>query len=101
MKCGKASIHRETHRIPEIRFKDQRLTSFAGLILFQALFDRPGLQEQLTGCFRHLKISPIFGHGLTVLLLIAHLLLDYRGLQDRCYDQDGPGGVNGFREPDV
>ena len=62
MKCGKASIHRETHRIPEIRFKDQRLTSFAGSILFQALFNRLGLKEQLTGCFRHLKVSPIFGH---------------------------------------
>jgi hypothetical protein len=51
------------------------LTSFAGLVLFQALFSRLGLKEQLTGCFRHLKVSPIFGHGLTVLLLFVHLLL--------------------------
>ena len=39
MKCSKASIHRKTHRIPEIQFEDQRLTSFAGLVLFQALFN--------------------------------------------------------------
>lgn len=90
MKCSKASIHRKTHRIPEIRFEDQRLTSFAGLILFQALFSRLGLKEQLTGCFRHLKVSPIFGHGLTVLLLIVHLLLGYRRLQDMRYYQDDP-----------
>ena len=29
MKCSKAAIHRKTHRIPEIKFEDQRLTSFA------------------------------------------------------------------------
>ncbi len=90
MKCSKASIHRKTHRIPEIRFEDQRLTSFAGLVLFQALFSRLGLKEQLTGCFRHLKVSTIFGHGLTVLLLIVHLLLGYRRLQEMRYYQDDP-----------
>ena len=90
MKCSKAAIHRKTHRIPEIRFEDQRLTSFAGLILFQSLFNRLGLKEQLTGCFRHLKVSPIFGHGLSVLLLIIHLLLGYRRLQDMRYYQDDP-----------
>lgn len=90
MKCSKASVHRKTHRIPEIRFEDQRLSSFAGLVLFQALFNRLGLKEQLTGCFRHLKVSPIFGHGLTVLLLIVHLLLGYRRLQDMRYYKDDP-----------
>jgi len=90
MKCSKASIHRKIHRIPDLRFEDQRLTSFAGLILFQALFRHLRLKEQLTGCFRHLKVSPIFGHGLTVLLLIVHLLLGYRRLQDMRYYQDDP-----------
>ncbi len=90
MKCSKSSIHRKTHRIPEFRFEDQRLTSFAGWILFQALFQHLGLKEQLTGCFRHLKVSPIFGHGVIVLLLIVHLLLGYRRLQDLRYYQDDP-----------
>ena len=89
MKCSRASIHRKTHRIPEIRFEEQRLTSFAaGLMLFQTLFNRLGLKEQLTSCFRRLKVSPIFGHGLTVLLSIVHLLLGYRRLQDMRYYQD-------------
>jgi len=90
MKCSKASIHRKTHRIPDLRFEEQRLTSFAGLILFQVLFNRLGLKEQLTGCFRHLKVSPIFGHGLTVMLLIVHLMLGYRRLQDMRYYRDDP-----------
>jgi hypothetical protein len=90
MKCSKASLYRKTHRIPEIRFEDQRLTSFAGLILFQSLFTRIGLKKKLSNCFRHLKVSPIFGHDFTVMLLIVHLLLGYRQLQDIRYYRDDP-----------
>jgi len=63
MKFSKAATHRKTHRIPEIKFEDQRLTSFAGLVVYQTLFSRIGLKQQLSGCFRHLTVSPIFGHG--------------------------------------
>jgi hypothetical protein len=61
------------------------LTSFAGLVVFQALFSRIGLKQQVSGCFRHLIVSPILGHGVIVLLLIVHLLLGYRRLQDMRY----------------
>jgi hypothetical protein len=90
MKCSKAAVHRKTHCIPEIKFEDQRLTSFAGLVLYQSFFSRLGLKEQLSGCFRHLAVSPIFGHSVIVLLLIVHLLLGYRRLQDMRYYQDDP-----------
>ncbi len=90
MKCSKASLYRKTHRIPEIRFEDQRLTSFAGLILFQSLFTRIGLKKKLSNCFQHLKVSPIFRHDFTVMLLIVHLLLGYRQLQDIRYYRDDP-----------
>ncbi len=90
MKCSKAAIHRKTHRIPEIKFEDQRLTSFAGLVVFQSLFQRIGLKQQLAGCFRHLNVSPIYGHSVVVLLLTVHLLLGYRRLQDMRYYRDDP-----------
>ncbi len=90
MKCSKAATYRKSHRIPEIRFEDQKLTSFAGLVVYQALFTRIGLKQQLSGCFRHLKVSPIFGHHVVVLLLIVHLLLGYRRLQDMRYYADDP-----------
>jgi len=104
MKCSKAAVHRKTHRIPEIKFEDQRLTSFAGLVVVQSLFNRIGLKQQLSGCFRHLRVSPIYGHGVMVLLLVVHLLLGYRRLQELCYYQDDPMvcrvlGLN--RLPDV
>jgi len=90
MKCSKAAVHRKTHCIPEIRFEDQRLTSFAGLVVFQSLFSRVGLKQQLSRCFSHLKVSPIYGHGVIVLLLTVHLLLGYRRLGDMRYYQDDP-----------
>lgn len=90
MKCSKSDIHRKTHRIPELRFEDQKLTSFAGLVVFQSLFSRLELKQQLSHCFGHLKVSPIFGHGLVVLLLMVHLLIGYRRLQDLRYYQDDP-----------
>jgi hypothetical protein len=85
MKFSKAAIHRKTHRIPEIKFEGQRLTSFAGLVVYQSLFSRIGLKQQLSGCFRHLTVSPIFGHGVILLLLMG-----YRRLQDMRYYQDDP-----------
>jgi hypothetical protein len=78
------------YKIPEIRFEDQRLTSFAGLVIFQSLFYHLNLKERLWRCFAHLKISPIFGHHVVVLLLIVHLLIGYRRLREINYYRDDP-----------
>jgi len=42
IKCGKAAIHRKTHRLPEIKFEDQRLTSCAGLMVYQLQTEETG-----------------------------------------------------------
>ena len=49
---------------------------------FQLFFKRINLKQQLKNCFVHLKISPIFGRHLVVLLLIVHLLLGFRRLRE-------------------
>ncbi|MBB3063724.1 IS1380 family transposase [Microbulbifer rhizosphaerae] len=90
MKFSKAAVHRKTHALPALKFEDQKLTSYAGLVLFQSLFANLGLKELLTRCFRHLTVSPIFGHGVVTMLLIVHLLLGHRRLQDMRYYQDDP-----------
>jgi hypothetical protein len=41
-------------------------------------------------CFTHLKVSPIFGHHVVVLLLIVHLLIGYRRLREMDYYRDDP-----------
>jgi hypothetical protein len=92
------------YKIPELRFEDQNLTSFAGLIIFQPLMMAVKLKMRLFSCFRHLEISRIFGPHVIMLLLIIHLLLGYRKLRDLEYYEDDPMvkrllGLN--RIPDV
>ncbi len=90
MKSSKAQIHAKFHKIPTIHFEDQKLTSFSGLLIFQALFRRINLKKRLKACFRHIKISPIFGHHTIVLLLIVHLLIGFRRLREVDYYRDDP-----------
>ena len=54
MKPSKAKIQAKFHKIPLIRFEDQRLTSFSGLLKFQLLFKRITLKQRLKKCFAHL-----------------------------------------------
>jgi Transposase DDE domain group 1 len=90
VKSSKVQIMSREHKIPEIRFEDQRLTSFAGLVVFQCLFKQLAIKQKLQNCFSHLKVSPIFGHHLIALCLIVHLLLGYRKLRDMDYYRDDP-----------
>ena len=90
MKSSKAEIQAKFHKIPVIRFEDQKLTSFSGLLIFQVLFGRLRLKERLKKCFEHLKVSPIFGRHLVVLLLIVHLVMGFRRLREIDYYRDDP-----------
>ena len=88
MKPSKPSVHGRTAPISTMRFEEQKLTSFSGLIVFQKFFAMLGLKERLRKCFRHLKVSPIYGHHVIMLLLVVHILLGYRELRDLRYYQD-------------
>ena len=90
MKSSKSNIHAKYHKIPEINFEDQQLTSFSGLLIFQLLFSNINLKQRLKNCFRHLSVTPIFGHHIVVLLLIVHLLLGFRRLREVDYYRDDP-----------
>ena len=90
MKSSKAQIQAKYHKIPVIRFEDQQLTSFSGLLIFQLLFKRIDLKQRLKKCFAHLKVSPIFGRHLIVLLIIVHLLIGFRRLREVEYYRDDP-----------
>ena len=90
MKSSKAEIQAKYHKIPVIRFEDQKLTSFSGLLIFQVLFSQLRLKDRLKKCFEHLKVSPIFGRHLVVLLLIVHLVIGFRRLREIDYYRDDP-----------
>ena len=90
MKCSRAAVHCKTRALPTLRFEDQELTSFSGLVLIQQLFGRLQLKEKLRRCFRHFDDNPIFGRHTVVLLLIVHMLLGYRELRHIRYYRDDP-----------
>lgn len=88
MRYSKAQIYACVHSIPELRFEEQRLTSFAGLVIIQSLFAKLDLKSKLRSCFNHLPDNSLFGHHTIVLMLIVHLMLGYRRLRDMDYYRD-------------
>lgn len=104
VKLSRHQVQSKTHAIPELRFEDQKLTSFAGLFVFQLLFQRLDLKRRLRNCFHHLHSTRAYDHALAVLGLVVHLLIGFRRLRDLRYYRDDPMvqrvlGLN--RLPDV
>ncbi|MFQ5938333.1 MAG: IS1380 family transposase [Acidiferrobacterales bacterium] len=76
--------------MPQLRFEDQHLTSFSGLIVFQKLFRELSLKARLQSCFAHCSSAPVYPSATLVLLLIVHMLLGYRHLRHLSYYRDDP-----------
>ena len=90
MKYSKSEIMSRAYKIPDLKFEDQNLTSFAGLVIYQPLMLGLQIKSRLFHCFRHLNLSRIFGHHIIMMLLIVHLLIGYRKLRDLDYYRDDP-----------
>ena len=90
MKSSKAQIHANVHCLPELRFEDQRLTSYSGLVLLQALFRCLDLQKRLRNCYTHFSKGNIVGLPKITMLLIVHLMLGHRRLRDLDRYRDDP-----------
>ena len=88
MKLSRTAVRGKATLGMEVRFEPQKLTSYSGLILFQHFFSHLGLKERLWRCFRHLKANPIYGHHVVLLLLVVHLIIGHRRLQDLAYYRD-------------
>lgn len=105
MKSSKAHTHAKFHKIPQLRFdSEKKLTSYAGIVVFQALFIALQLRSQLKSCFQHLKVQTIYGHASVVFLLVVHLILGFRRLRGLDYYRHDPlvARVVGLRSlPDV
>lgn len=90
MKSRKSEVHSKVYAIPQLQFEAQNLTAYSGLVIFQALFRNLDLKSRLGKCFSHMKLSPIFGHHVTVMFLIVHLILGFRRLRERDYYHEDP-----------
>jgi hypothetical protein len=90
MKLSRKSVQRKAYTLPDLRFEDQQLTSFSGLVVLQALFSKLSLSERLNRCFRGRSEGYAYGPAKVVMILILHLFLGYRSLSDKRYYQDDP-----------
>lgn len=90
MKYSRKSVEHKAHAAPNIRFEQQRLTSFAGLVLLQPFLAAIGFKADLTRCFRHRRVGKVYGRAVVFLQLVVHLLLGYRDLRESAYYRDDP-----------
>ena len=63
MKVAKATIYRQVSTLPVLKFEAQQLTAFAGLVVFQKLFETCQLKERLHEACAHLKPRHYYGFG--------------------------------------
>lgn len=104
MKLSRKEVKGFFRKIPALRFEDQHLTSFAGLIVLQALFNRLQLGDRLRACCAHLGARTSYPPHRIVLLLVVHIMMGFRHLQDIRYYRDDPMVrrlLNLCRLPDV
>ena len=90
MKSSRKSVRTKESALPELRFEDQRLTSFAGLVVLQKFFQVIQFKAQLAPCFRHLAPGKIFDRTTIFLQLVLHVLLGFRELRDGDHYRDDP-----------
>ena len=90
MKVSKSDIYTRRSTIASIKFEDQKLTSFSGLVVFQKLFDRFGLRERLKVACSHLDRGRSYRFNIVAELLIVHVLLGFRKLREIDFYRDDP-----------
>lgn len=90
MNLSKADVRRSFSSIPAIRYEDQQLTSFAGVVILQKLMAGVRLKERLRACTRHVKRGGAYGSATVLLLLISHVMLGWRRLRDLDFYRDDP-----------
>jgi hypothetical protein len=86
---SKAQTTSRVHAIPQLRFEQQKLTSFSGLVLFQMLFATLHLRARLARCFRAVR-GVAYGTHVLFVQMIVHVLLGFRSLRDRDHYADDP-----------
>jgi hypothetical protein len=90
MKPKRKDIKATTRCQPKIRFEEQRLTSFAGIILFDELFRALDLKKKLRACFSHLKRTSLYGFNTLGLVILVHLILGWKRLREIVYYDKDP-----------
>ena len=90
MKSSRCQVRRKAHALPALKFENQSLTSFAGLVVLQKFFAVIRLKFRLARCFAHQSGGKVFARSILFLQFILHLFLGYRELRESRYYRDDP-----------
>lgn len=90
MNIARTQTQSRSYAIPSLKFDDQEMTSFGGLIVFQQLFDRLGLWGRLRHCCAHLAPKHFYSYSAVLRCLMVHLLLGYRKLREMDFYRHDP-----------
>lgn len=90
MKIAKRLIRARKTSLPRLRFDDQKLTSFAGLLVFQKFFSDMKFDCVLERCFRSQNDSSAYGLPKVFKLLVVHVILGFQRLRDVEFYKDDP-----------
>jgi hypothetical protein len=91
VKSSKAEIRAAFHKIPRLRFQvGQKFTSYAGLVVFQALFAQMALKDKLRRCLSSTSQHLIYGPASCLMVVVLLLLLGFRRLRDLDYCREDP-----------
>ncbi len=90
MRVSRKSVASARHAVPEIRFEEQELTSFGGLVILQALLEELGLRSRLRAAVGHLSSGCGYCASRITLLMIVHLFIGFRRLRDLDYYSTDP-----------
>jgi len=90
MKHSRSAVRCKAHSIAKLKFENQSLTSFAGLVIFQKFFANLNLKSRLSRCFGGRQGGKVYAPSTIFLQLLIHILLGYRELRDCRYYRDDP-----------
>lgn len=69
--------------LPQVRFEEQQLSSFSGIIVLAPLFKRLDLDRRVEDCFTSLaEHTHTYSFGLFFKVLVVHVILGYRKLRE-------------------
>lgn len=91
MKFKKSDIRRRFKPLARTEFDSGAdLTSYAGLIVVDALFGATGLREKLRRCFPERSNGSIYSVWRVVLLLVVHVMLGFRRIAHCAFYREDP-----------
>jgi len=90
VKLAKADIYSQASSIPTLKFEEQQLTSFAGLVVFQKLFESCRLKARLQEACAHLPPRHYYSFSTILQCLIVHIVLGYRQLRESEFYREDP-----------